>query len=88
MQTNGIKFDLDWAFPSVIQGSIMNSTAYDVNPTDQTFSTGRPKFEAVFYSAHHTDGRQHILERRPAMQLVSKRTGRSYYMVSRKQTVV
>lgn len=73
-------FEASWAFTSAIK-SELKADAYEIQATGQKFSSGRPKFKAVFYKGYG-DNRKIITER-DAMELLSKRTGTSYFVVSR-----
>ena len=74
-------FDSSWAFPAELKQSL-GASGYNLNPTADCFRTGRPKFECVFYTgAGHN---RTIIERRDAMSLISKKTGKAYHVVSRK----
>ena len=74
-------FEESWTFASEIKKEL-GASGYDVNPTPENFSTGRARFEAVFYEGEGHNRR--VIERRAAMELVSKRTGAPYHVVSRK----
>ena len=73
-------FLADWGFASDVKASIEGAVYYDVRPTPDNFKTGRPKFECLFLDA----SKNRVIERRAAMELVSKRTGKPYHVVSRK----
>ena len=74
-------FEESWAFPNEIKKAL-GATGYDINDTASNFSTGRPRLEAVFYEG---DGSaRKVIKRRTAMELISKRTGVPYTVVSRK----
>jgi hypothetical protein len=73
-------FMQQWAFPSEVKRAL-DASAYDVNPTPGNFASGRPKLEAVFYSGHA--GGRRVLATRQAMELVSKKTGKPYYVCRR-----
>ena len=74
-------FEDSWAFASEIKKEL-GASGYDVNPTPENFSTGRPRLEAIFYEGEGYNRR--VIERRAAMELTSKRTGKPYHVVSRK----
>ncbi len=74
-------FEESWSFPNEIKKEL-GASGYDINPTPDSFSTGRARFEAVLYKG---DGHNRkVVERRVAMELVSKKDGRPYHVVSRK----
>jgi len=73
-------FQDDWGFPSDVKATIEGAVYYDVRPTPENFKTGRAKFECLFLDA----SKNRVIERRPAMELISKRTGQPYNVVSRK----
>ncbi len=77
--TSSTSFQDDWGFPSDIKATIPGAAYYDIRPTPQSFKTGRPKFECLFLDA----AKHKVIERRDAMELVSKRTGKPYYVVRR-----
>ena len=74
-------FEDSWAFASEIKKDL-GATGFDINPTPDSFSTGRARFEAVFYEGDGHNRR--VIERRTAMRLISKKTGKPYEVVSRK----
>ena len=73
-------WDQDWGFASDVKATIEGAVHYDVRPTPENYKTGRPKFECLFLDA----SKNRVIERRAAMELVSKRTGKPYHVVSRK----
>ena len=73
-------FQDDWGFPSDVKATIEGAVYYDVRPTPENFKTGRAKFECLFLDA----SKNRVIERRAAMELTSKRTGKPYHVVSRK----
>ena len=73
-------WDQDWGFASNVKATIEGAVYYDVRPTPESFSTGRPKFECLFLDA----SKNRVVERRLAMELTSKRTGKPYHVISRK----
>jgi hypothetical protein len=72
-------FEEGWAFGSDLKKEL-KATSYviDRRLDGATFSSGREKWEARFYS-----GKGAILACRDAMELVSKRTGKPYHVVKR-----
>ena len=68
-------------FPNELKKDL-GATGFDINPTPDSFSTGRARFEAVFYEGDGHNRR--VIERRTAMRLISKKTGKPYEVVSRK----
>ena len=77
--TSSTSFQDDWTFPSDVKATIPGAAYYDIRPTPETFKTGRPKFECIFLDA----AKHKVIERRDAMELVSKRTGKPYHVVRR-----
>ena len=73
-------FEQDWGFASDVKATIEGAVYYDVRPTPENFKTGRAKFECLFLDA----SKNRVIERRAAMELTSKRTGKPYHVVSRK----
>ena len=74
-------FEESWSFPNEIKKEL-GASGYNINPTPENFSTGRPRLEAVFYDGEGHNRR--VIETRTAMELVSKKTGKPYHVVSRK----
>ena len=68
-------------FPNELKKDL-GATGYDINDTPENFSTGRARLEAVFYEGEGNNSR--VIERRTAMRLISKKTGKPYEVVSRK----
>ena len=64
-------FQDDWGFAEDVKATIEGAVYYDVRPTPENFKTGRAKFECLFLDA----SKNRVIERRPAMELISKRTG-------------
>jgi len=73
------EFQQDWGFPGDVKATIPGAAYYDIRPTPENFKTGRPKFECIFLDA----GKHKVIERRIAMELISKRTGKPYHVVRR-----
>ena len=74
-------FEDSWAFASEIKKEL-GASGFDINDTPENFSTGRPRLEAVYYTGEGHNRR--VIERRTAMRLISKKTGKPYEVVSRK----
>ena len=74
-------FEESWMFPNELKKEL-GASGYDINPTMDSFSTGRARFEAVFYEGEGDNRR--VIETRTAMRLISKKTGKPYEVVSRK----
>ena len=74
-------FQDSWMFPNELKKDL-GASGFDINPTPDSFSTGRARFEAVFYEEHGHNRR--VIETRTAMRLISKKTGKPYEVVSRK----
>ena len=74
-------FGESWMFPNELKKDL-GATGYDINDTPENFSTGRARLEAVFYEGEGNNRR--VIERRTAMRLISKKTGKPYEVVSRK----
>ena len=79
MTSSNSDFQQDWAFPSDIKATIPGAAYYDIRPTSENYRTGRPKFECIFLDA----AKHKVIERRDAMELTSKRTGKPYHVVRR-----
>ena len=78
------EFQRDWGFISEVRDTIPGTARHQIKITDRSFSTGRKIYEATFYGAGNVDGRAQVIEKRSAMELVSKRTGNPYFVVRRK----
>jgi hypothetical protein len=77
MSTNNDDFGKTWGVPWEVRLTIQGAARYEVEGTDQTFSSGRPKIDVVFYTAI---GRE--ICRRTGMSLTSK-AGREYQVCRR-----
>ena len=75
--STGNDFGKTWGVPWEVKKTIQGAARYEVEGTDQTFSSGRPKIDVVFYSAM---GRE--ICRRTGMSLASK-AGREYQVCRR-----
>ena len=75
-------FAQDWGFASEIKQEL-KANCFDILPSskNEKFKSGRPKFEAVFYK--YNEGVKTAFTKRPAMELISKKTGQPYFMVRR-----
>ena len=76
-------FEENWGYGYTVKNMIEGATAFDINPTQLHFKSGRPKFEATFYCT--SGGRRCVLEKRDVMELTNKKTGEPYFVVSRKE---
>ena len=74
-------FEDSWCFPNEVKKEL-GASGYDINDTPENFSTGRARLEAVFYTGEGHNRK--VIERRDAMRLISKKTGKPYEVVSRK----
>ena len=79
MTTTTNDFQHDWGFAGDVRDSIDGAAYYSIRPTTERFRSGRPKFECTFTAASGNS----VIERRPAMELISKRTGKPYHVVRR-----
>jgi hypothetical protein len=79
MTSSNSDFQQDWGFPSDIKATIPGAAYYEIRPTPENFRTGRPKFECLFLNAE----KHKVIEKREAMELISKRTGKPYHVVRR-----
>ena len=70
-------FAESWAFGSELKQQL-GAASYDIRPLPEKFRSGRPKFECLFFDQDHA-----LICRRIAMELVSKKSGKPYHMVSR-----
>ena len=76
MSTNN-EFGKTWGVPWEVRLTIQGAARYEVEGTEQTFSSGRPKVDVVFYN-----GRGREICRRTGMSLTSK-AGREYQVCRR-----
>lgn len=77
--TSSNSFQEDWAFAGDVKATIPGAAYWEVRPTPDNYRTGRPKFECLFLDP----GKHKVIERREAMELISKRTGKPYHVVRR-----
>ena len=70
-------FAESWAFGSELKQQL-GAASYDIRPLPEKFRSGRPKFECLFFDRDNA-----LISRRFAMELVSKKTGKKYHVVSR-----
>ena len=70
-------FAESWCFPSELKQQL-EAASYDIRQLPEKFRSGRPKFEALFFDKANV-----LISRRIAMELMSKKTGKPYHMVSR-----
>lgn len=76
--SNDVKsFEASWAYPNDVKKEI-KAASYDLRPLPESFRSGRPKWECLFFS-----GDRKLISRRLAMELTSKRTGRPYHVCER-----
>lgn len=71
-------FSEAWGFPSDLK-SELGADSYEIDPTGSYYKSGRPKYEATFMRGEQATE----IARRDAMLLTSKKTGRTYFVVSR-----
>ena len=69
-------FNEVWGFPQDIIKTIQTATRYEVLPSELKYSSGRDKFVCFFY-----DKSNKMLAKHLAMQLVSKKTNKNYFVV-------
>ena len=72
-------FQSQWAYPSEVKTDL-GAAYYELRPLPDTFRSGRPKMECLFFSS----GRM-LVSRRMAMELVSKKTGKPYRVCARNE---
>ena len=81
-----VPFEQTWVFPSEMKKTL-GASWFEVLPTPDTYASGRPKFLARYYGAGYGVNRP-IIAQRDAMELMSKKTGRPYYVCRREATPV
>ncbi len=69
-------FNEVYGFPQDIIKTIQTATRYEVLPSELKYSSGRDKFVCFFY-----DKNNKMLAKHLAMQLVSKKTNKNYFVV-------
>ncbi len=69
-------FNEVWSFPQDIIKTIPTATRYEVLPSEMKYSSGRDKFVCFFY-----DKNNKMLAKHLAMQLVSKKNNKNYFVV-------
>ena len=69
-------FNEVWSFPQDIIKQIQSATRYEVLPSEMKYSSGRDKFVCFFY-----DKNNKMLAKHLAMQLVSKKNNKHYFVV-------
>ena len=79
MSNDGKSFNEQWGFPSEIKNEL-TAASYDVRPLPTSFRSGRPKWEALFFSKDNT-----LISRRLSMELISKKTGKPYHVCAREE---
>ena len=68
-----------WGYPNEVLKTIPDAVRYDVRPIPGCYKSGRQKYQATFVSSDN----KKVVGRREAMELVSKRTGKSYHVCRR-----
>ena len=81
-----VPFEQTWAFPSELKATL-GASWFEVLPTPDNYASGRPKYLARFFGDGYGANRR-IIAQRDAMELVSKKTGRPYYVCRREATPV
>ena len=76
---NGKTFEQQWGFPSEIKTQL-GAASFDLRPLPESFRSGRPKWECLFFSKDNK-----LMSRRVAMQLVSKKTNKTYHVCAREE---
>ena len=77
--SNGKTVEQQWGFPSDIKKEL-DAASFDVRPLPESFRSGRPKWECLFFSEDRK-----LMSRRVAMQLVSKKTNKPYHVCAREE---
>ena len=68
-----------WGYPNEVLKTIPGAVRYDVRPVPGCYKSGRQKYQASFVSGDN----KKVVGRREAMELVSKRTGKTYHVCRR-----
>lgn len=77
---NDAPFEESWGFPNDVIREIPMAIGFDIVTTGSTFRSGRSRFDCRIYGPARV-----VLETRDAMELISKKTGQPYHVVSKKQ---
>ena len=72
-------FQSQWGYPSEIKTDL-GAAYYELRHLPDTFRSGRPKMECLFFSADRK-----LVSRRMAMELVSKKTNKPYRVCARNE---
>ena len=73
-------FESSWGFCSALKDQL-SADGYEVNLTQEKFKSGRAKYEALFFRGRGAS--RQVLTRRDAMELVSKNSGKPYFVASK-----
>ena len=73
-------FESSWGFCSELKDQL-SADGYEVNLTQEKFKSGRAKYEALFFRGRGAS--RQVIIRRDAMELVSKNSGKPYFVASR-----
>ena len=73
-------FESSWGFCSALKDQL-SADGFEVNLTQEKFKSGRAKYEAIFFRGRGAS--RQVLTRRDAMELVSKNSGKPYFVASR-----
>ena len=72
-------FREEWGYPNEVVLSIPGASRFEIYPVPGCYKSGRARYEAVFM----TSDAKKVIAKREAMELTSKRTGKSYHMCRR-----
>ena len=73
-------FESSWGFCSALKTEL-SADGYEVNLTQEKFKSGRPKYVAIFFKGRGPE--RQVITRRDAMELISKNSGKPYFVASK-----
>lgn len=79
---NTLTFQQHWKYPSWVQNDIRGCVRSETKSTPNKFKSGRVVYKTTFYNSDDK-----TIESRTAMQLVSKRTGKPYYVCETSEAI-
>ena len=85
MEKSDNSFESSWGFCSALKTEL-SADGYEVNLTAEKFKSGRPKYVAIFFKGRGAS--REVLTKRDAMELVSKNSGKPYFVASRHEQKV
>ena len=78
-------FESSWGFCSALKDQL-SADGFEVNLTQEKFKSGRAKYEAIFFRGRGAS--RQVITKRDAMELISKNSGKPYFVASRHEQKV